>query len=268
MNFDMNKKLLSFICALLVPLAALAENVPQRIAVLSADVGEIVVALGDKDKVVGRDQVDKNPALKDVPVVAMPRSVAAETVMSVKPDLVIGSWSVQPPTVFEQLQKTGVKAVNVMPEEGVENFAQGIRNIGKLTGKVGQANQLADKWQQAMSPKPSTGKRYILSYDGRYVAGKGTAGDAIIKAAGGINAADVSGLKPLSREGWLMAKADVIIIADHNVAQIGGIDKFIARPEIAANPAAKNHKVVSMPAGDYLRYGLNTPDTVKKLQEL
>ena len=263
----MKNKLLTLLIAFILPAISLAEN-PQRIAVLSADVSEIVVALGDKDKVVGRDQVDKNPALQNVPVVAMHRQVAAETVMSVKPDLVIGSWSVQPPTVFEQLQKTGVKAVNVMPEENVENFANGIRQIGELLGKTKQAQQLADNWQTAMSVKPKTGKRYILSYDGRFVAGKGTAGDAIIQAAGGINAADISGLKPLSREGWISANADVIIIAEHNLAQIGGLDKFTQRPEIAANPAAKNKKVVVMSANEFLRYGLNTPDTVKKLQEL
>ena len=263
------RKNFAVLCAVLFSISvANADNLPQRIAVLSADVGEIVVALGDKDKVVGRDQVDKNPALQQVPVVAMHRSVAAETVMSVKPDLVIGSWSVQPPTVFEQLQKTGVKAVNVMPEENVAHFANGIRKIGELTGKTQQAQKLADDWQKAMSPKKSTGKRYILSYDGLYVAGDGTAGDAIIQAAGGINAASVTGLKPLSREGWLAAKPDVIIIAEHNLAQIGGIDKFIARPEIAATPAGKNRKVIALPANEYLRYGLNTPQTVQKLQEL
>ena len=249
-------------------LSSIAWAEPQRIAVLSADVGEIVVALGESKKVVGRDQVDKNPALKNVPVVAMHRSVAAETVMSVKPDLVIGSWSVQPPTVFEQLQKTGVKAVNVMPEESVANFANGIRQIGKLIGKPQQANNLANQWQSAMTPKAKTGKRYILSYDGLYVAGKGTAGDAIIQAAGGVNAANVSGLRPLSREGWLAAKADVIIIAEHNLKQIGGLNKFLARPEIAANPAAKHQKVIALSANEFLRYGLNTPKTVQKLQNL
>ena len=263
----MKNKLLTLIIALILPTISLAES-PQRIAVLSADVGEIVVALGDKDKIVGRDQVDKNPALQNVPVVAMHRSVSAETVMSVKPDLVIGSWSVQPPTVFGQLQKTGVQAVNVMPEENVENFVRGIRKIGELLGKTKQAQQLADNWQTAMTPKKSTGKRYILSYDGRFVAGSGTVGDAMIKAAGGINAANVAGLKPLSREGWISANADVIVIAEHNLAQIGGLDKLTQRPEIAANPAAKNKKVISMPANAFLRYGLNTPDTVKKLQEL
>lgn len=263
----MKNKLLALVIALIIPAISLAQTA-QRIVVLSSDVSEIVVALGDKDKIVGRDQVDKNPALQNVPVVARHRSVAAETVMSVQPDLVLGSWLVEPHSVFEQLNKTGIKAENVIPKETAEDFYQGIEKIGKLTGKSKQASQLAKQWQSVMSPKKSTGVRYILSYDGRFVAGVGTAGDAIIKAAGGINAANISGLKPLSREGWLSANADVIIIADHNLAQIGGIEKFIQRPEIAANPAAKNKKVIAMPANSFLRYGLNTPETVKKLQEL
>lgn len=100
------------------------------------------------------------------------------------------------------------------------------------------------------------------------MAGQGTAGDAMIQAAGGINAANVSGLKPLSREGWLAAKPDVIIIAEHNLKQIGGIQKFTARPEIAHTPSAKNKKIIALPANEYLRYGLDTPKTVQKLQNL
>lgn len=240
----------------------------QRVVVLSPDVSEVVVALGAADEVVGREQFDTNPALKNVPVVAMHRSVTAESVLSVKPDVVLGSWMVQPASVFAQLQKVGVRAVNVAPKDDFATYANSIREIGKLLGKEGKANDLARQWDDGMKPQGKTGKRYILSYDGRIVAGRGTAGDQLIALAGGINAADVDGLKPLSREGWLAAKPDVIIVAEHNDQLIGGVKGFSARPEIAASPAAKQHKVILMPANDYLRYGLDTPQMVKKLHNL
>ena len=47
-----------------------------------------------------------------------------------------------------------------------------------------------------MKQQPSSGKRYLFSYDGRIVSGKNTAADEIIRRAGGINAAAaIDGLK-------------------------------------------------------------------------
>ena len=93
---------------------------------------------------------------------------------------------------------------------------------------------MASKWQADMKQQPSSGKRYLFSYDGRIVSGKNTAADEIIRRAGGINAAAaIDGLKPMTREAWIAAKPDIIIIADHNTAMIGNVKTFAARPEIA-----------------------------------
>ena len=69
----------------------------------------------------------------------------------------------------------------------------------------------------------------------------------------------------MSREGWLAAKPDVIIIADHNQAVVGGVSKFSQRPEIAASSAGKNGGVHFWPADEFLRYSLNSPQVLKKL---
>ena len=69
----------------------------------------------------------------------------------------------------------------------------------------------------------------------------------------------------MSREGWLAAKPDVIIIADHNKAVVGGVSKFSQRPEIAVSKAGKNGGVHFWPADEFLRYSLNSPQVLKKL---
>lgn len=244
----------------------------QRIVVLSPDVSDIVVALGHSREVVGKDFTDRNPALKEVPVVGVHRSMTPESVLGVQPELVLGSWMVQPASIFERLQKVGVKAVNVAPKDDFATYAQSIREIGKLIGEEAKANQLADQWLAEMkqhSQDGKTGKRFLLSYDGRIVGGKNTVPDKLIELAGGINAAaEVDGLKPLSREGWLAAKPDVIIVADHHSGMIGGVEGFSKRTEIADSNAVKNKKVALWPANDYFRYGLNTPEVVQKLHDL
>lgn len=258
------KKFVLLLCVMLSFQAALAE----RIVVLSPDVADIVVALGAADEVVGKDVFNKNPALKDVPAVGLHRSVTPEAVLTVKPTLVIGSWMVQPPSIFERLSDLGVKAENVSAEENIDAYLAGISAIGKLIGKEHEAQQMVEKWNNEIASFPKTGTRYLLSYDGRFVAGKNTVSDTLIRLAGGVNVADFEGLKPMSREAWLEAKPDVIIIAEHHKDLVNVSGAFAERPEIKDSPAAKNQKILFWPANDYFRYGLNTPEVVRKLHDL
>jgi len=264
-TFSRTRFISSVLLASLCALPTLSAQAYERIVAMSPDVADVVVALGATDKLVGKDATNSHPALKEVPQVGMHRNITAESVLAVKPDLVLGSYMVQPVSVYKRLNNLGVKAANVAPKEGVDYFANSIKATGIYVGKREQSAKLANRWFQDMQPLAKTGKRYILSYDGRIVAGKGTVGDELIRRAGGINAANVSGLKPMSREGWLAAKPDVIIIADHNEKVIGGVDKFSKRPEIAVSNAAKNNKVEFWPADKFLRYGLNSPEVIKSL---
>ncbi|GAF55529.1 LOW QUALITY PROTEIN: periplasmic hemin-binding protein [Psychrobacter sp. JCM 18901] len=243
---------------------SLSAQAYERIVAMSPDVADVVVALGATNKLVGKDATNTNPALKKCASVGMHRNITAESVLAVKPDLVLGSYMVQPASVYQRLTGLKVKAVNVAPKEEVNTFASSIKTIGSYVDKKAEGSQLAKRWNAGMS-NGKTGKRYLLSYDGRIVAGKGTVGDELIRRAGGINAANVSGLKPMSREGWLAAKPDVIIIADHNQAVVGGVSQFSKRPEVAASAAGKNAGVHFWPADDFLRYGLNSPQVLKKL---
>lgn len=249
-------------------IASTFANAYDRIIVLSGDVGDIVTALGDAKKVVGRDDANRNPALAHAKTIGMHRNLTPEPIVALKPDLVLGSYMVQPPSLYKRLSDLKINAVNVAPTESVADYAKAITTVGKYLGKEGQANALASKWQQGMTAKPPTKVRYLFSYDGRIVAGKGTVGDELIKRAGGVNAAQVQGLKPLSREGWLSAKADVIIVASHSQATLGTVSEFIKRPEVSANPAAKTGKVYYWSANDFLRYGLDSPEVVNKLHAL
>ena len=244
---------------------SLSAQAYERIVAMSPDVADVVVALGATNKLVGKDATNNNPALKNVPAVGMHRNITAESVLAVKPDLVLGSYMVQPVSIYQRLNGLNVKAVNVAPKEEVNTFANSIKTIGSYVDKKSEGSQLAKRWNAGMSPMAKTGKRYLLSYDGRIVAGKGTVGDELIRRAGGINAANVSGLKPMSREGWLAAKPDVIIIADHNQAVVGGVSRFSKRPEVSTSAAGKNGGVHFWPADDFLRYGLNSPQVLKKL---
>jgi hypothetical protein len=261
----MNRKLPTL--ALALTLAAQAHA--QRIVVLTPDVADVVAALGALDEIVGTDQTVQNPVLKGKPSIGIHRRLTVEPIAAVKPDLAIGSWMAQPESIYANLKKAGINAVNVAPDDSIAAYPQSVRAIGGLIGKKTQADKIAAQWQAGMKQQPANGKRYLFSYDGRIVAGKNTAADEIIRRAGGSNAATmIDGLKPMTREAWMAAKPDIIIIADHNTPMIGSVKEFAARPEIAATPAAKNGKIYLWKANDMFRYGLDTPQVVQKLNAL
>ncbi|MDO4435206.1 MAG: ABC transporter substrate-binding protein [Cardiobacteriaceae bacterium] len=246
----------------------IAQADVKRIVTLSPDVVDIVVELDGTERIVGKDSTNRNPALKDVASVGVHRNLTVEPIVALEPDLVVGSYMVLPNNIFDKLSALGVNAVNVAPDESLESYVHSIEKLGELLGKTEKAKALSQQWQQGMQALPETGKRYLLSYDGRIVAGRGTVGDTFIKLAGGINAADVDGLKPLSREGWLAANPDVIIIAEHHKSALGEIEVVKQREEIAQSPAAQNNQVHYWPANSFLRYELKSPEVVKQLHDL
>lgn len=250
-----------FIMAIL----SLGAKAQERVVVLSGDVADVVAALGYSSKVVGRDDTNKNPAFSHAKSVGLHRNLTLEPIIALKPDLVIGSYMVEPKNLYERLKSLKINAHNVAPTPSKAAYEDSIRQIGKLFGKTDKANQIAGKWAKDMGARATTKKRYLLSYDGRIVAGRGTVGDELIRLAGGINAADVDGLKPMAREGWQNARADIIIIAKHQERALKG---FALRPEILKNPAAKNGQIYFWPANDFLRYGLDSPQVLDKMHAL
>lgn len=242
----------------------------ERIVVLSSDVAEIMVALKAEKSVVGKDTFSKAPTLAHAKDIGMFRNLTAEPIVALKPTLVLGSFQAQPTSIYQQLNQFKVKAINVIPKEDEKSFTQGVIQIGQYVGKANQAKVLADTWSKQMQARPKTAKRYVFTYDGQIVAGKNTVADTLIRLAGGVNAAaGVEGLKPLSREAWITMKPDVVVIAHHSLAMVGGsVDAFAARPELKNSPAAINQKIVALSASEAFSLDLNSPKVVDKLHAL
>lgn len=241
----------------------------QRIVTLTPDVADVVVALDAADQVVARDMTTTLPSLQSKPSIGVFRQLSVEAIAAHKPDVVIGSWMAQPPSIYDNLKRIGINAVNVAPQESLDTYAQSIRNIGKLLGKDRQADALARRWHSQLTRQTATSKRYLISYDGRIVAGRNTAADELIRRAGGTNAAAaIDGLKPMTREAWLAAKPDIIIVSAHHRQAVGDVAGLLKRPELATSPAAQKRQIYFWDANDILRFGLDTPQVIRRLHSL
>jgi len=97
---------------------------------------------------------------------------------------------------------------------------------------------------------------------------KGTA-DAMLKMAGGINAADTSSFRDLSAEVIAREQPDVILATDFGWDRLGGdIEKFKELPGIALTPAAKNGKIFRVEEHDLVYFGPRTGENVLLMAEL
>ena len=154
----MKKILLAVTLSVVLPFASAA-----RIVTLTSDVADVVVALGSANEVVGRDVSATNPALKNVPSIGLFHGLSVEPIAAKKPTIVLGSWMAQPSTIYANLKRVGINAVNVEPNNSIESYANGIRQIGKLIGKSAQDETLAKIWPSQVKQLTKTGKRYLIS---------------------------------------------------------------------------------------------------------
>ncbi|GAA4340297.1 hemin ABC transporter substrate-binding protein [Pigmentiphaga soli] len=258
--------------ALAVALAAAAPALPaaaaERLAVLSSDVAEIVVALGKAGEVVARDRSSTMPELAGAADIGTSRAIAAEPVLRTRPTLALGTDIVQPPTVFGQLEKLGVHAVKLGGKADGSDFAEVVREVGRLIGAPDAADRLAADWTRRMTPAAPSNVRVLVTYEGKTMAGRDTPADTLIRAAGAVNAAaGIDGYKQVNPEALVGMAPDVILVAEHNRSVYGGLDRLKARADVAATPAGRSGKVFEMPVHQIFTVNLGSPAAVQALEE-
>lgn len=128
----------------------------ERIVVMSPDVGDVVVALDGASQIIGKDSTNKNPALALAKDIGMHRNLNIEPIVALKPDLVLGSYMVQPNSIYQRLNSLQIKTINVAPDESIQSYANSIRTIGTLLNRQTTANQLAHHWELAMANQNPT----------------------------------------------------------------------------------------------------------------
>ncbi len=90
--------------------------------------------------------------------------------------------------------------------------------------------------------------------------------DALIRLAGGCNAvAGITDYRPLSVEAAIAAAPEIVLVSHATVAQAGGMDGFLALPQVAQTPAAAARRVVAIDGALLLGLGPRTPDAVRRI---
>ena len=253
----------------------------KRLVSLSGALTEIIYLLGAEPLLVGSDTTSNYPEAADkTPKVGYVRQLAAEGVLSLKPDTVIGTTEAGPPVVLQQIAQAGVTVALVQSDHSWDEVLRKIRLVGQATGKQAQAEQLAQRlqadWDQTQAQvraSVAAGRApralFVLSHSGSpQVAGQATAADALLRLGGATNVMQgFQGYRPLTAEAMAQAAPQVIVTTTQGLEAVGGAEKFWARPELALTPAFKNKTMVALEASQLLGYGPRLPQAVQALHQ-
>ena len=245
---------------------------------LGGSVTEIVAALGQQHRLKARDTTSSYPpGVEHLPDVGYLRSLSPEGVLSVGPSLILAEEGAGPPEALDVIRAADVRFVEVPDATTAEGILRKIEIVGDALGVPERGAALVSEVETALSAALAAAERpegdrkrvlFVISTQGGKInaSGTGTAADAIIRMAGGVNAVtEYEGYKQITDEAVGLAAPDVILMmdrgGDHGVAD----DELFAMPAIRLTPAGQNRSVVRMDGLLMLGFGPRTAEAVARL---
>jgi len=170
---------------------------PHRVICLMPTVTDTVFALGAGDDVVGISDYTKYPAVAlTKPSVGDLIKPSIETILSLHPDLVIGTQPKGPMEVTDQLERAGIPIFLVSPH-GIAGIFHSIESVGMALNRTPQADALVHSLQQRVDTvrtrtKGLPARRVFIPicYDRITTIGKNAFITEVIEAAGGRSVTD------------------------------------------------------------------------------
>lgn len=260
--------------SLLAPAAA-----QDRIVSLGGDVTEIIYALGEGGRVVATDDMSVFPEDAEAkPKLGYVRRLSAEGVLSAEPDIIFISGAAGPPEAVGQLEASGVPIVAMDADYRAEGILAKVDTVAAALGAEAQGQDLRASIEADIARARDEVSSYTksptvlffaaLTNGALRAAGKDTAAHGVISMMGGTNVfADQSGYKTLSMEAAVAADPDVIILMDHHLERVGGLDGVRNHPALALTSAAQNNRILTVDQVTVMQFGPRTPRAVADLAE-
>lgn len=268
---------------LLVCHHAAAAELPQRWVSAGGALSEWISALGGESKLVGVDTTSQHPeSLKALPSIGYQRQLSAEGILSLRPQILVGTEEMGPPPVLSQIRSAGVKIELFSAQSDLPTVQSNLQHLGTLLGAEDQASRLFQAYQQqldqqkirvtrAQLKEKSPGVLLLLGHAGGkpLIAGKDTAADWLLQQAGGHNLATHTGYKPFSVESLVSLDPEVLVFADRALTgDAARAALFKENPILSSTRAAKDGRVIELdPTLLVGGLGPRLPDALKKLSD-
>jgi iron complex transport system substrate-binding protein len=247
---------------------------------MAGSLAQTLWGLGVGDRLVGRDISTTFPGTEDLPVVTgTGHAISPESVLALRPDLIITDGTVGPIDVMLQLRQAGVTVVFIQTPPGVSHAAEQARRVAEVVGLQDAGQALAEKIERDIREVTATIRDntpvarehklrmmflYLRGSSGiYYLFGSESGAGELIDALGGIDVAGEigwAGLRPVTDEALIAANPDLILVMTGGLTSVGGVEQLVrVKPAIGLTRAGQNLRFVDMADSEVLGFGPRTP---------
>jgi iron complex transport system substrate-binding protein len=226
-----------------------------RVVTLAPSLTDTVLALGAGATLVGVSRFDEAPEVQALPRVGGFNDPSVETIVALKPQLVIVQKAPANQKPVETLARLGV-TVLALPLTSVDDVAQAMAEVGRALGRGAQAAALVSALAQARAQVRAAGKArgtrprvlFVYGFAPLVVAGPGSFAHELLEDCGVANVAEQAPTAyPLySLEHALALAPDVVIDA---------ADTASGKDEVRALAPMKRARWLVLPSKDLLHPG-------------
>jgi iron complex transport system substrate-binding protein len=191
------------------------------------------------------------------------RALAPEGLIALNPDLLLLSEEAGPAQALAVLRAAGAPIRMVPDQPGGAGVVRKIEAVAAALGMDGAplARAVAADWDALDAPIAAlrpVRTIFVLSAarGAPLVSGSGTHADAMLRAAGAVNAiGGFTGYRPLSAEAAAQAAPEAVVMMDHALAEAGGLDTILAIPALAVTPVARSRRLLAVEGSYALGFG-------------
>ncbi|MGW4035097.1 heme/hemin ABC transporter substrate-binding protein [Streptomyces sp. NPDC004778] len=256
----------------------------DRIVPLTGSLSEIVFTLGFGKQVVARDITATFEQAEKLPVVTRAHDVSAESVLSLKPTIVLADTTTGPSEAIDQIRDAGIPLLVVEPAKGLSDVGRRIDTVAEALGVPSAGTELKERTEKRITdvqksiPDHTDGKKprvaflYLRGSASVYLLGGAESGaSSLLEAAGAVDAGKESGLDKdftaITSEALAKAAPDAILLMTKGFESVGGMDGLVKIPGIAETPAGMDRRVVTVDDGVLLNYGPRTDRVLTEIVE-
>jgi iron complex transport system substrate-binding protein len=247
----------------------------KRVIALANGSAEILVSLGFKKILIGRDIASTEEVLLDIPIVTNGHQVVAENILKLNPDLVLIDDATGPKSAIDTLRQSGIEVVKVRQAWTFSDIDLKIADVAAAVGAIPSGVALSKAIDQSLAAvKAVDGKAkivflYLRGGNSIYLlGGKGSGADSLISAINGVDVgAEFSAdpFIPVSAEILAGLNPDVILVMSKGLASVGGVTGLRALPGVAQTEAGKKGRILAVDDSLLLSFGPRTPDLILQM---
>ncbi len=245
------------ICLLFTVLASTSFAM-QRVISTDGSATELLFALGLQNRLIAVDVSSQLPPDHvPLPNIGYHRNLSAEGLLSLRPDLVVGSSHMGPSPAVRALLTAGVSLLRLKSPLTPLQLQNNIHELAATFNKQEEATHLIAALHQDLAGIQSHDFSHLRAAfllrmnTGLRLAGTETSGDAFIQLLGASNIASFVNYQNANMEALLAEAPDILLIADKG-AHASVNELLNDTPILRTTKAAKHHRIYLIDSGSLI----------------